>query len=52
MPKRQKKKAQVAEEELEVETITKVEFIFEEVSRSSPFMVSSQKNTLFIVSCV
>ena len=30
MPKRQKKKAQVAEEEPEVELITKVEFIYED----------------------
>ena len=30
MPKRQKKKAQVAEEEPEVEIITKVEFIYED----------------------
>ena len=30
MPKRQKKEAQVAEEEHEVEVITKVEFIYED----------------------
>ena len=35
MPKRQKQKAQVAEEEPEVEIITKVEFIYEETKAIS-----------------
>ena len=35
MPKRQKKKAQVAEEELEVEVITKVEFIYEDTKATT-----------------
>ena len=35
MPKRQKKKAQVAEEEPEVEIITKVEFIYEDTKATT-----------------
>ena len=35
MPKRQKKKAQVAEEESEVEIITKVEFIYEDTKATT-----------------
>ena len=35
MPKRQKKKAQVAEEEPEVEIITKVEFIYEDTKATN-----------------
>ena len=35
MPKRQKKKSQVAEEEPEVEIITKVEFIYEETKATT-----------------
>ena len=35
MPKRQKKKSQVAEEEPEVEIITKVEFIYEDTKATT-----------------
>ena len=35
MPKRQNKKAPVAEEELEVEIITKVEFIYEDTKATT-----------------
>ena len=35
MPKRQKKKSEVAEEEPEVEIITKVEFIYEDTKATT-----------------
>ena len=35
MPKRQKKKAQVTEEEPEIEIITKVEFIYEDTKATT-----------------
>ena len=35
MPKRQKKKSQVAEEEPKVEVITKVEFIYEDTKATT-----------------
>ena len=35
MPRKQKKKAQVAEEEPEVEVITKVEFIYEDTKATT-----------------
>ena len=35
MPKREKKKSQVAEEEPEVEIITKVEFIYEDTKATT-----------------
>ena len=35
MPKRQKKKAQVAEEELEVEVITRLEIIYEDTKATT-----------------
>ena len=37
MPRKQKKKAQVAEEEPEVEVITKVEFIYQDTKANTGF---------------
>ena len=49
MPRKQKKKAQVAEEEPEVEVITKVEFIYEDNKSTTRVEPKSKWGEVYIM---